>query len=244
MAKVVVITGSGSGLGRALAKRFASDGDSVVLLGRTAKKVESVAAEIGERAMAITCDVRSPESVNAAFAGIARRHPRIDVLINNAAFVQRIMVEEAGDDTIFNTIATNTIGPVYCSREAIPLLNRGGYIVNISSGAVDHNYPAYSLYAMSKAGLERFSLGLYEELQPRDICVTYVRCGQMVEKIGAWEDADPKVKKMLEEAIKMGQDPRQRPSSTFASVTDAIRGLVDLPPDLCSPAITLRPRPQ
>lgn len=244
MSKVIVITGSGSGLGRALAKRFAGDGDNVVLLGRTLEKVENVAGEIGERAMAVACDVRSAESVSAAFATIAQRHPTIDVLINNAAYVQRVMLEEAGDDTIFNTIATNTIGPVYCSKEAIRLINRGGYIINISSGAVDHDYPGYSLYAMSKAGLERFSLALYEELQPRDICVTYVRCGQMVEKIGAWEELDPKLKKMMDDAIKMGQDPRKRPSSTFASVTDAIRGLLDLPPDLCSPSITLRPRPQ
>lgn len=242
MSKTIVITGAGSGLGKAMAQRFASDGDDIVLLGRTLDKVENVAREIGERALAIACDVCSAKSVKAAFAIIAERFGKIDVLVNNAAFVKRVMCEEASDEEIFNSFATNTIGPSYCSREAIPLLNRGGLIINISSGAVDNNYPGYALYAASKAGLERLSMGLYEELQPRDICVTYVRCGQMVEKIGAWDELDANAKKMMEEAIRMGQDPRKRPSSTFASVTGALRNLIDLPPDLRSPCIVLKPR--
>lgn len=63
MAKIIVITGAGVGLGRALARRFAADGDSVVLLGRTFEKVQAAAHEIGERALAIHCDVAAPSSV-------------------------------------------------------------------------------------------------------------------------------------------------------------------------------------
>ena len=205
-------------------------------------KNATVAAEIGDKAMAVVCDVCCAESVTSAFAEIATRFPNIDVLINNAAFVQRVMCEDASGEQIYNTFATNTIGPAYCAKAAIPLMNPGGYIINISSGAVDNNYPGYALYAASKAGLERLSLGLYEELQPRDICVTYVRCGQMVEKVGDWENLDPEVKRMMEEAIRMGQDPRNRPSSSFASVAGAMRNLIDLPPDLRMPIITLKPR--
>lgn len=242
MSKTIVITGAGSGLGRAMAIRFAGDGDSVVLLGRNLDKLEKVAGEIGARAMAVACDVCSADSVQAAFGKIAGRFPNIDVLINNAAFVERVSFETATDDQIFNSFATNTIGPAYCSRNAVPLLNPGGHIINISSGAVDSNYPGYAIYAASKAGLERLSMGLYEELQVRDICVTYVRCGQMVEQIGAWDNLDPHVKKMIDDAIRMGQDPRKRPSSTFASVAGAIRNLIDSPPDMRSPAMTLKPR--
>ncbi len=242
MSKVIVITGAGSGLGKALATRFAEDGDHVVLLGRTLAKIQAAADTIGAHATAIPCDVCSPDSVREAFAAIAAQFPKIDVLINNAAYVHRVLCDEASDEQIYNSFATNTIGVAYCARAAIPLLNKGGYIINVSSGAVDNNYPGYALYAASKAGMERLSMGLYEELQPKDICVTYVRCGQMVEKVGSWEDLDPNVKRMMEEAIKMGQDPRARPSSTFASVAEVFRALVDLPPDLRSPAITLKPR--
>jgi len=72
VSKIIVITGAGDGLGRALARRFAADGETVVLLGRTLAKVEAVAAAIGERAMAVCCDVSSPDSVRAAL----RRSPR------------------------------------------------------------------------------------------------------------------------------------------------------------------------
>jgi meso-butanediol dehydrogenase/(S,S)-butanediol dehydrogenase/diacetyl reductase len=68
VSKIIVITGAGLGLGRALARRFASEGEHVVLLGRTFSKVEAAAQEIGERATAVACDVAVPASVKAAFA--------------------------------------------------------------------------------------------------------------------------------------------------------------------------------
>lgn len=69
MGRIIVVTGGGTGLGRAIARRL--------------EKVEAVAQEIGGGASAIACDVSDPDSVDAAFAEIARRHPRIDGLINN-----------------------------------------------------------------------------------------------------------------------------------------------------------------
>ncbi|WP_317932661.1 SDR family oxidoreductase [Halioxenophilus sp. WMMB6] len=242
MSKTIVITGAGSGLGKTFAKHFAERGEQVVLLGRTLSKLATVAEEIGNRATAIECDVGNAASVVAAFQAVAEQFGKIDVLINNAAYVDRVLCEEASDPQIIMSYTTNLIGPTLCAREAIPLINAGGSIVNISSGAVDNNYPGYAIYAASKAGLERLSLGLYEELKPRDICVSYVRCGQMVEEVGNWENLDPQVQKMLEEAIKMGQDPRQRPSSAFSSVAQAVDNLINLPPDLRSPSLTLKPR--
>jgi meso-butanediol dehydrogenase/(S,S)-butanediol dehydrogenase/diacetyl reductase len=100
VAKIIVVTGAGVGLGRALAKRFAADGDNVVLLGRTAAKVQAAAAQIGDRATAVTCDVSSPDSVRSAFARIAKRYPRIDVLINNAAVYEPFLIAEASDAQI------------------------------------------------------------------------------------------------------------------------------------------------
>ena len=73
MAKIIVITGAGAGLGRALARRFAADGETVLLLGRNEAKVQTVAKQIGERAWAVGCDVASPQSVRGAFAQIAAR---------------------------------------------------------------------------------------------------------------------------------------------------------------------------
>lgn len=242
MSKVVVVTGAGSGLGKTFAKTFAEQGYQVCLLGRRVEPLNAVAKEIGEQALAVACDIGESQSVLDAFARIKDVHGAIDVLINNAAFVQRVTLADSEPEQINASFTTNAIGPAYCARAAIPLLRPGGSIINISSGAVDNNYPGYALYAASKAALERLSLGLYEELIGQDICSTYVRCGQMVETVGDWDNLDPHIKKMMDEAIKMGQDPRQRPSSSFASVAKAVHQLVELPPDLRSPSITFKPR--
>ena len=122
MAKTIVITGAGTGLGRVLARRLANDGARVVLLGRTIAKVQAVVDEVGEPALAIACDVGDPDSVRSAFATIADRCGHIDVLVNNAAIFQPFTVEEASDAQVRSAIDTNLLGPIWCARAAIPLL--------------------------------------------------------------------------------------------------------------------------
>ncbi len=241
MSRVFVITGSGSGLGKTFAQRFASDGDNVVLLGRTLAKIEAVAAEIGDSATAIACDVQSPDSVREAFTIIAEKFPGIDVLINNAASVPHAMLNESTDEEIINAFSTNCMGTIFCSRAAVPLMKNGSHIINISSGAVDSKYPGMSVYAASKAGMEVFSEAMFTELQPLGIKVTALRCGQMVEDKNTWMN-DPEIKKMIQKAIDNGLDPLSRPSSNFASVAEVVRNLIDMPADLSSPIISLKPR--
>jgi len=241
LARVIVITGAGSGLGLALARRFARDGDEVVLLGRTLAKLEGAATAIGVRAAAIACDVASPDSVRAAFATIAARFPKIDVLINNAAVVEHFDVAEATDEEILADVGTNLIGPILCARAAIPLINRGGHILNVSSGAADMAFPGLAVYGASKAGLERFSLSLRRELEAQNINATFVRCGQMIEAGATW-DNDPEIARRAAIAASHGIDPRKRASSTFDSVTDVFRTLIDLPADFAAAGVTVRPR--
>jgi meso-butanediol dehydrogenase/(S,S)-butanediol dehydrogenase/diacetyl reductase len=240
--KIIVITGAGAGLGRALARRFAADGEAVVLLGRTLAKVASAAAEIGERAMALACDVGSPDSVRAAFAAIAARHPRIDVLINNAAIYQPFPIAEATDAAILESVTTNLAGPMLCARAAIPLLGKGGHIVNVSSESVGMLFPYLVVYQSVKAGLERFSEGLHHELEPSGIRVSVVRAGQMFEEGKRW-DVDPAMAvRFAKAAAAAGLNLRERPISHFNSVTDAFRALLDLPPDLTIQSIRLQAR--
>ncbi|WP_348674558.1 SDR family NAD(P)-dependent oxidoreductase [uncultured Abyssibacter sp.] len=230
--RVIVITGAGVGLGRALARRFVADGEQVVLLGRTAAKVEAVAEELGEAAMAIGCDVASPESVNAAFALIAERHGRIDDLINNAAIYEPFTVAEAADEQILNIVNTNLSGAIFCARAAIGLLNAGGHIINVSSESVGMTFPMLNIYAAAKAGLERFGEGLRHELEPDGIRVTNVRAGQMYEEGKTW-DIDPGVAgRFMQATMAVGLNLRERPISHYNSVTDVFRNLLDLPPDV------------
>lgn len=242
MSKTIVITGAGVGLGRALARQFAADGDNVVLLGRTASKVEAVAADIGERAMAVQCDVASPESVRAAFAAIAGRHPRIDVLINNAAIFEPFQLVNASDEQILNTVNANLSGPMFCARAAIPMMEKGAHIINVSSESVDIPLPHLTVYQSSKAGVERFSLSLYQELEPRGIRVSTVRAGAMYEEGKTWDvDMDAKIA-FHQAATAVGLHLTERPISQFNSVTGIFRALIDLPDDLQVEHIRLHAR--
>jgi meso-butanediol dehydrogenase/(S,S)-butanediol dehydrogenase/diacetyl reductase len=242
VSKVIVITGAGLGLGRALARRFAKEGESVVLLGRTLSKIQAVAQELGDRATAIACDVASPASVKAAFAEIAGRHPKIDVLINNAAVFEPFLVAEATDEQILNTIGINLGGAILCARAAIPLMGRGGHIINVSSESVENRLPHMILYQCSKAGLERFTEGLSQELESSGIRVSAIRAGSMMEP-GKVFNADPAaLMRFHKAAMEAGFNLRERPISQFTSATQVFRSLVDLPEDLQAVMVTLQAR--
>lgn len=242
MSKTIVITGAGVGLGRALAKRFASEGDNVVLLGRTFAKVEAAANEIGEQALAVVCDVSSPDSVRKAFAGIAEKHPQIDVLINNAAVFEPFKIADATDQQILAAVNTNLAGPMLCVRAALPMMVKGSHIINVTSESVEVPFPHLSVYQSSKAGLERFSKSMHQELSPDGIRVSNVRAGQMFEEGKTW-DVDPEARREFGiAAIQAGINLLERPLSQFDSVTDIFRALIDLPADLHALSINLEAR--
>ncbi len=242
MSRCIVVTGAGSGLGRALARRLASDGDTVILLGRTRATLDAVAAELGPLCHTIVCDVASADSVRTAFATIAERHPKVDVLINNAAVYKPFFVRDATDAQIAAAVMTNFAGPIYCSRAIIPMMQRGGHIINISSETVGLPHAMFSLYQSSKAGLERFTEALHAELEPDGIRVTLARAGQMMDA-DSKSPADGEVaRRFAEENLKRGLDLRTRPISTFSSVADVLRMLINLPGDLNVPRIILEAR--
>lgn len=242
MSKTIVITGAGVGLGRALARRFASEGEDVVLLGRTFAKVKDAADEIGERAMAVKCDVGSPDSVREAFAEIAKTHKTIDVLINNAALFEPFKVVEGSDAQILNAVITNLAGPMLCAREAIPMMVKGSHIISVTSESVDMPFPHLSVYQSTKAGVERFSKSLSQELEGDGIRVTNIRAGQMYEEGKTW-DVDPEARKAFGmAAIAAGINLLERPLSQFDSVTDVFRAVIDLPADLHVTAMNLQAR--
>jgi len=232
--KIIVITGANGGLGRTLAQRFSDDGEKLVLLGRNLSKVEQVAEKIGGGAIAIACDVGSPDSVRAAFAKIAEIYPKIDVLINNAAVFQPFLVQEATDEQIMASLLTNLAGPILCSRSAIPLLNKGGHIINLSSESIVEPFPHLSLYQSSKAGLESFSLHLKRELDDlgTGIRVTIVRAGQMYGPDGTIEMDPVAAKRFHTAAVKRGMDLAGRGITLYNSTVEIFRLLLDLPPDV------------
>jgi NAD(P)-dependent dehydrogenase (short-subunit alcohol dehydrogenase family) len=232
LSKVIVITGGGDGLGKHLGRRFAADGDRVVLLGRTASKLDAVASEIGDKAMPVTCDITKPDSVRAAFAQIAERHPKIDALINNAAYYEPSYVVEASDALIQDVIDINLTGAIFCCRAAIPMLDRGGHIINVTSESIDMPFRMLSLYQAAKAGLERFSLTLYQELADAGIRVTIARAGTMYDETTTLKWDAGLMQRFHVDNLANGLDFAKQPISHYTNVTEVFRSLLDLPPDV------------
>ena len=235
MGKTVVITGAGVGLGRAIARRFASEGETCILLGRTLSKVQALAEELGDPHFAVECDVGDAQSVRAAFAKIAERHPKIDVLINNAAYYEPGKAGDVSDEVIERIVRSNFIGPIYTCRAALAMMERGAWIINVSSESVKEPFVMLSLYQSTKMGMERFSEALLEEVKADGIRVCVVRAGPMTDggeatsSSSQWEMDD--AIKFYEENLKIGRNLGDDPISDATSVTDVFRMLLDLKPD-------------
>jgi NAD(P)-dependent dehydrogenase (short-subunit alcohol dehydrogenase family) len=172
--KIAVVTGSTSGSGRGIAKRFVEEGAHVVMLARGPERLAEVAAELGDHAVPIVTDVGDPDSVRAAFSEVEQRFGKLDILINNAAIYRPCAVELLSDSDIIKQVSTNFLGPVYTSRAAIPLMRAagGGDIVNTSSESTLDPFPMLSMYVATKAALEMFDRILAEELRDEEIRVT------------------------------------------------------------------------
>lgn len=177
--KVAVVTGASQGIGAAVARSLHDTGMAVALLARSEDKLVALAGELGERALPVTCDVGDPDSVRAAFGTIREHFGRVDLLVNNAGIIGMSLLGDADDAHVSSIVAANLLGPIWCSRAAIPLLDAagGGDIVNISSRAVVLARPYLSVYAATKGGLETFTRTLAAELRPQGIRVSAIRVG-------------------------------------------------------------------
>jgi NAD(P)-dependent dehydrogenase (short-subunit alcohol dehydrogenase family) len=156
--KVAVVTGAGSGIGRAVAAALADDGFAVVLAGRRAPPLEAAAAAIrdcGGRALAVTADVTVPASVDALFAAVAESFGRLDLLFNNAGIGARgVPIEALGIDEWRAVIEVNLTGAFLCTQAAVRMMKaqypRGGRIINNGSISAHVPRPHSAPYTASK----------------------------------------------------------------------------------------------
>lgn len=175
--QVVVITGGGTGIGRAAAIQFAQAGAWVVIVGRRAAPLEETASA-SDRIVPVPADILREEDLDRIVQSATSRWGRIDVLINNAgAFVQRSL-EEIDQQLVTSLFAANVLAPSLLSRAALPHLKAAqGSIVNVSSTFGHKAAPLISHYAASKAALEHLTRCWALELAPYRIRVNAVAPG-------------------------------------------------------------------
>ncbi len=191
MAKHVVVTGAGTGIGRAVARRLDRDGASITLLARDRERLRATATALAQPSHVVTCDVRDGSMVGKAFAEAAERLGPIHALVACSG----LGGANGGDresDRFDDLVATNLNGTYYCCRSALDNLAAGPevrQIVVISSILARIAVPHYTGYSASKAGLLGLVRSLAAELAEENVQVNAV-CPGWVDTEMAWHGLD------------------------------------------------------
>lgn len=156
--KVAVVTGGGSGIGRAIASVFARQGARLVVLDLDERAALEAAAEMtaaGGSARAAACDVADGARVRSTFDGIVRDHGRLDILVNNAGIAHVGTIEQTPEDDFDRLYRVNVKGVYLCSQAAVPVMVRqgGGVILNMASIVSLIGVPERFAYSMSKGAV-------------------------------------------------------------------------------------------
>jgi len=176
MSRIVLITGASSGYGKATAKAFKDNGDTVIMTARNLGKLESAKAEVGGD-LAVSMDVTNPADWENIVDLIKSKYGRLDILVNNAGGGVTIKeVSEFTTEEIDETIKLNLNSVIYGCRAFADMMKdqKNGTMINISSVCARQCWPTWSVYAAAKAGVLNFSKGMYLEMQPHNVRVSCV----------------------------------------------------------------------
>jgi NAD(P)-dependent dehydrogenase (short-subunit alcohol dehydrogenase family) len=230
MGKVAVVTGAGSGIGRATALAMLSEGDSVVLAGRRREPLEATAAQAGAasaRALVVPTDVTDPSSVAALFEAVRRAFGRLDVLFNNAgAGAPPTLLEDLSFDDWRRVVDVNLTGAFLCTQAAFRLMKeqdpRGGRIINNGSISAQAPRPNSAPYTATKHAMTGLTKSTALDGRKYDIA-----CGQI--DIG---NADTEMTaRMKQGVIQANGAMAVEPTMDVAHVARAVLYMASLPPD-------------
>lgn len=191
--KVALVTGGGTGIGRAIVLALARAGAAVAVnYSKSADQARETAHAVekaGARAITVQADVSQDAQARDMMAEVARELGGLDCLVNNAGWTQRVphqRLEDLSDEIWDRVIATNLRGPFYCVRAAVPHMERrgGGAIVNITSVAGFTGTGSSMAYAASKAGLNTLTKSLARALASSNIRVNAVAPGLLATSFG------------------------------------------------------------
>jgi len=204
--KVALITGASQGIGLAIAHALAAEGCELVITGRNQSTLSQAAMQLAKHktgVRALVCDVRDPQAVTSLFVAVSREFRHLDLLINNAGVAHaNLKVDELPVEVWKDVIGTNLNGMFLITRGALPLMKRGGAIVNNLSIAAKKVFPGSAAYDASKHGGLALTATLREELRGRGIRVIALLPGATDTAIWntLWPEA-PRKKMMSAKAV-------------------------------------------
>jgi 3-oxoacyl-[acyl-carrier protein] reductase len=180
--KVAIVTGAAKGIGASIAKQLAEEGAKVVVNYASSKeaadKVVKAITDIGGIAIAVQADVSKEADVTRLFEETRKAFGTLDILVNNAVFQQYLPIEQATAEAFHQHFNVNVLGPVLTIQASLKLFgDKGGNIINISSGASKMPMAGVSLYYATKAALDAITISLSKELGAKKIRVNSILPG-------------------------------------------------------------------
>ena len=226
--KIAVVTGAGSGIGRAVASGLLNDGWTVVLAGRRSEPLQSLselAASRGQTALAWPTDVTDPDSVQALFDKVALRFGRLDLLFNNAGVnAPAVPMDELPLEHWFNVIHTNVTGVFLCARAAFGLMRRqqpqGGRIINNGSISAHAPRPFTAPYTASKHAVTGLTKALALDGRAYGIVASQIDIGNALTELS---------ERMTRGVLQANGTVAPEPMMDATHVANAVRHIAALP---------------
>jgi glucose 1-dehydrogenase len=222
--KVAIVTGGATGIGRAIATRFAQEGAAVTIdyAGRPdpAAAVLQAIEHAGGRALAVDADVSRSDDVARLVQQTVEKWGKLDILVNNAGIEEKHPFLEMPEDVWHKVIAVNLTGPWLCSQAAAKQMaqqGNGGRIINISSVHEEITMPTNAPYCASKGGLRMLMRTIAVELAPHKITVNNIGPGAIDTPMDEALKAHPEIMRTLLGEIPLGRMGRPEEVASLAS---------------------------
>jgi NAD(P)-dependent dehydrogenase (short-subunit alcohol dehydrogenase family) len=178
--KTALVTGGSSGLGLATAKRFANEGAKVFITGRRKSELDAAADQIGQGAVALQGDIAKMADLDRLFEQIKNQSGKLDVLFANAGGGEFVPLGEITEAHVDKWLGINIKGTLFTVQKALPLMPNGASIILNGSMVSLKGFPAFSVYAATKAALRSFARTWSVDLRERRIRVNVVAPGTVI----------------------------------------------------------------
>ena len=200
--KVAIVTGAATGIGQAIAIRFAREGAAVVVdyVGKAPNETEKAIKDVGGKSIGVAADVSSPEQVQNLIVSTVKEFGKRDIVVNNAGIEKKFAFVDYPLEELQKIMAVNLIGPFLVSQAAARQMiqqGKGGRIINISSVHEDLPMPTNAAYCASKGALRMLARTIAVELGKDNITVNNIGPGAVYTPIDADVEANPEMEKAL-----------------------------------------------